>query len=649
MAIAAAAPPGPGYRPEIDGLRALAIVPVVLFHAGVPGFGGGYVGVDVFFVISGYLITGILMREAGGSGIDFGRFYEHRVRRIVPALLPALAVSLLASWWVMTPDDFYVYGEALAASALFASSLWFARQTSYFYSDDGAAPLLHTWSLSVEEQFYLLYPTLFAWVWRRFPAALPWLAAAGCIGALGAALLLRHVNQFWSFYLLPARSWELLAGAACALVQARLPKSPALAQPAALAGLVAIVAGLALIKPQAAVPEPLFLLPVLGTAAVLAWGDSATLAGRMLGWRPLTIVGLASYGFYLWHVPLLAALKYQWFGPPPPALVAAAIGAAFALALLSWRLIETPVRTRRMLRSRRRLALVCGGALLLVAVAGAAIWQRVLVPRSAAQSERLGAVNAGLATSEIVLPAGPLPYLVYGDSHARQYFPALAQRIGGGGLLSASGCMTLPHLGNLSENPDRTDCPQRFARLMKELAAHPVPVLVWAQRWQRELSDARTGRVVGTAGVGPGAELLRRELAAARTAIPATTRLVLVGNSPTAWAAGPQLQFGLLRCRSYRDAACPSSYPETLAEGREANAVLRSFAARTPGVTYVDAAAFVCSGGRCPIIANGRLNYSDGSHFTPLAAAKVAGAIANAIRQPQPRGKLTHRSRPPLR
>lgn len=197
--------PGPRYRPEIDGLRAIAIVPVVLFHASLPGFGGGFVGVDVFFVISGYLITRILVRDLAAGGVRYAHFYERRARRIVPALLPVLGFAALLSWLAMTGEDFRHFGRSLGATALFGSNVWYALRSNYFLPDMSVRPLLHTWSVAVEEQFYIAYPLVLAIIWKQGSRlALP--AVAGLLAAsMAAAFWLVSTRPEWAFFMLPTR------------------------------------------------------------------------------------------------------------------------------------------------------------------------------------------------------------------------------------------------------------------------------------------------------------------------------------------------------------------------------------------------------------------------------------------------------------
>ncbi|GGE04960.1 acyltransferase [Tsuneonella deserti] len=614
----------PAYRPEIDGLRALAVVPVALFHARVPGFAGGFVGVDVFFVISGYLITAILLREAGRSGA-LGHFYERRARRIVPALLPVLAFTLAAALWVFTPDDFRRFAQALGATALFVSNLLFALRSDYFGTAEGFTPLVHSWSLAVEEQFYLFFPVLLLALVRRRLKILPVILLILAASFVLAVAMAGSAPRF-AFNLLPTRAWELMAGAACAL----LPPPAKYRWWAGLTGIVFIAAGMAFIRADTPAPGPMFALPVAGAALVVRYATGSTPAARALGWRPFVLIGLVSYGFYLWHQAILAFVFYTHFAPPPWWLAAAALILSLALAAASYRWVEKPVRAGRAFRSRRTLAAVCAGGLVAMAAIGLAGHFEVAKPRSAREARLWGAVVLH-PTTNLVPEARDIPYLLYGDSHAEQYRSALAERLGRGAVLTTSGCMSLPAATNQQPgSPDRAVCKSQYGQALALSHAREVPVVIWAQRWERLLFRNDTGAREGETS-GDGARFFRAQLDDFLAAFPAGTRIVLVGNSPTAWASGPQMDGGLLRCRAFLDVKCPTSFPAAKAEGRAANRILMSFARQHPRVTYVDAAGPLCPQGRCRILADGRLYYNDGSHMTLFAAQIVAREIASAM------------------
>lgn len=628
--MTASALPGasPGHRPEIDGLRALAIAPVVLHHAAPDLLPGGFAGVDVFFVISGFLITGIIAGELAAGRFSLWRFWERRLRRIVPALAAMLGVTALAGWAILTPEDFAQFAKALVAASVFASNIHFARGTGYFDGAEGSLPLLHTWTLGVEEQFYLLFPLMLLAAWRWRPGAMLPLVMVTGLASFALALWLAPREPLAAFYLLPTRMWELMLGAACAL----LPRRPRADGRLAAAGVGLIIAGFILIDPEGLAPGPLFLLPTIGTALVLLFASCETPAGRMLALAPLAWLGLISFGLYLWHQPVLAFVQYLYFGPLPPLALVTAVAAAVGLAFLSYRWIEQPVRTRQWLARPALLAATCLAVLAAPLAAGALGFTRQLLPQSAAEAQRLGGLRPkGALDTEVITQSGPIGFVLYGDSHAGQYYPAATGRFGSGALLTENGCLSADGVSNWQSGSAKGEAcnalPDRLVELVQERG---ITTVIWAQRWDRELYDTDTDTAIGRSTDRAAPALLA---AVTRTIdrLPRGTRVILVGSSPTAWAAGPLMQHGWLRCQAFRNATCPESYPASLAEGREANPHLRQLAARDPRVTYIDAAAPLCRAGRCLLIQDGKLNYWDGSHMTRAAAGRVMAQIDPAL------------------
>lgn len=294
------------YRRDIDGLRAIAVLAVVLFHFGVPGVTGGFVGVDVFFVISGFLITSIIWREREAGRFSFVDFWARRARRILPALLVMMFTSLVAGWFLMAPKDYSELGRSIHNQVVFISNLFFMRQDGYFDTASDMKPMLHTWSLSVEEQFYIAFPLLLAllssWLkqWRS---------------ALFVLLLVSFAASVWAvanepdkaFFLLPMRAWELLAGSMLAVMPVRAGRaSPLLAQAVSLFSLGLILVAVLGYDANTAFPGAAALLPVLGVVGLIwANGQHPTWVGRLLGSRVLVGIGLISYSWYLWHLSLI--------------------------------------------------------------------------------------------------------------------------------------------------------------------------------------------------------------------------------------------------------------------------------------------------------------------------------------------------------
>lgn len=620
------------YRPEIDGLRAVAIIPVVLYHAGVPGFAGGFAGVDIFFVISGYLITRIIVGDLAKGRFSLAEFYERRARRILPAIFTVVSTSAIAAYLLFTPEDFRRFSQSVAATALFASNILFARGNDYFYSHEGFLPLIHMWSLAVEEQFYVGFPLLLMLLWAFKRRAIVPTIALVAIASLVLAVLVAPLWPVLAFYLLPTRIWELAAGALCALVAQRTGQQPV----AALAGLVLIFAGFATIDETTAVPGLAMLLPVCGTVLVIVYAAPGSLCARLLSWRPLVALGLVSFGLYLWHQPIFAFLHYTWFGDLPVAYVAGALMASLMLAALSFRLVEQPVRQRRLLASRQSLVAVCLGASLALVALGAAGHFSLFQSHSAEQAVRLGAVGPADYRSPVSIPeSGPLPFILYGDSHATQYHHALVERFGNGALLAMNGCLSAPGINNWPQGAhDAVQCQAHWQELVDLAGQRGVKTVIWAQRWERELYAAGSSVALDADG-SRSQQALTAAIDRMLDALPATTDLVLMGNSPTAWAAGPALQQGYLRCLAYRNIVCRTSLPASEAEGAAVSRTLRAYAASRGRVHYVDAAGPLCTGGQCRILENGRLNYWDGSHMTLAAARRVVSEIDEGMVLPQ--------------
>ncbi len=626
---------GPGsvlrHRSEIEGLRALAVVPVVLFHAWVPGFRGGFAGVDVFFVITGYLITRSILENIAQRTFTLREFYERRARRILPALFPMLLTSITLAWALMTPPDFRKFAQATVASTMFVANMLFARKTGYFDDDEGYGPLLHLWTLSVEEQFYIVFPLLvLALVKLRSSAP----AQSGRLmlvtfsllatASFAAGLFLRTNDPALAFFVLPTRAWELLVGAVCAVLPAARERGWG-----ALAGVAMILAGYVVCDPSA-IPGSALLLPVIGTALVLRYAAPENLVGKLLGIAPLTAIGAASYGIYLWHNPLLGMLDYVWLGEPPSWIVGATIMLAVLLGFASLYLIERPVRNRSVLGRPVALITGCGALLTLVLLPGLAGHWRKLEPRSAPVSAELGNHAPPKERVWQIIPPGnaPLRYIVYGDSFARQYFPALTEHYGEGALLTSPGCLGLPGLTNFRDRSDAArDCASRPDRLARLVRDRNIKTVIWAQRWEREMFDTATLQSVGRSS-GTGWTTVAQGIERVRTALPPDTRLIIIANAPTAAAAGDAMEGGYLRCLAYINVVCPTSYRIDRAEGHRINPLLAAKASRLPGTLYFDPAQVLCDAKGCALMRQGKAVYHDWTHLTEWSAQAVIRRFA---------------------
>ena len=352
------------YRPEIDGFRALAVTTVVLFHAKIPGFENGFIGVDIFFVISGFLITSIIAREQAGEGFSYGRFVMRRVRRILPALVVVMLACIPFAWWLMLPDPLENFGQSLVATAFSANNILLWLTSGYWDLSSDFKPLLHTWSLGVEEQFYILYPMLLVLALRLPIRACYILMAA--MAALSFWLMVRalQTDPAAAFYLLHYRAWQLLIGGIAGLLAMR----SGVGDRPGLAGLgLALVMGA--LVPLPGMPMAVTLaLATVGAAFYLLWARSGSAVTWVFTRRPVIFVGLVSYSFYLWHQPVFAFLRVGRLDHPTYLHFAAGILLAFALAVLSWRYVERPFRSARTTGNRTLWSFVGPGMIVPVAL-----------------------------------------------------------------------------------------------------------------------------------------------------------------------------------------------------------------------------------------------------------------------------------------
>jgi peptidoglycan/LPS O-acetylase OafA/YrhL len=447
-----------GYRPEIDGLRALAVLPVMFFHAGFEMFAGGFVGVDVFFVISGYLITSIIRREMAAGAFSILGFYERRVRRILPALFLVTAACIPFAWAWMLPGEFKDFAQSVVAVNLFASNFLFWKESGYFALTAELKPLLHTWSLAVEEQFYVTFPLLLLLLRRvreRTLFAVIFILTLASF-ALAEWMSVRHPDA--NFYLLPTRAWELGVGALLAIVLPSIKARifGALAEAGALAGLALIGFAVFTLDGDAPFPGIWALAPVLGTAALIACAGPKTWVGRILAWRPIVFVGLISYSAYLWHQPLFAFARLRCYECAIPAYGYGALtGLSLLLAALTWAFVERPFRRKGAVG---RTPLFAGAAGVAAAFIGLGfVGAHFGVSRASAEVRELAAWssdssphrwschNADPREACILGARSGAPLFVWGDSHGAE----LAWRLAGQLEAHAAPVIQLTH----------SDCP----------------------------------------------------------------------------------------------------------------------------------------------------------------------------------------------
>ncbi len=341
------------YRPEVDGLRAVAVIPVLLFHADPHRFGGGFLGVDIFFVISGFLITSIILKAMDEGGFTILNFYERRARRILPAFFTVAIITSLAAWQILMPLELDEFGRSLIAASLFYSNFYFYGETGYFATAAELQPMLHTWSLSVEEQFYIVYPALLLFLVSRGYSLTIVLGLLAFVSVATAEITSR-VNAEFSFFASHTRAFELLCGALVAVNRETLLQwSVQLKRLLASAGFVGCLISFFLFSFEGfRHPGLVTLLPVVSTSLVLAFACPGNIAGLVLSWRPLVGIGLISYSLYLWHQPVFALYRVQQARDLADTELVGLIGLSVVLAVLSWAFIERPFRRRSVVSTR---------------------------------------------------------------------------------------------------------------------------------------------------------------------------------------------------------------------------------------------------------------------------------------------------------
>lgn len=518
------------HRSDIDGLRGIAIGAVVLYHLGVSGFSGGLAGVDVFFVISGFLITRILRAELQAGSFSVAAFYERRVRRIFPALFMMLVASAVLAWLIEPPPEALRFGHSLAASALFLSNFFFlVTGAGYFTPLAQDAPLLHLWSLAVEEQFYLLFPWLLlaGWSWWRRSQA--WWLAALAILSLGLAWALGRYSASAVFYFAGSRLWELLIGALLVFVPSGIVSKRWISDACGTAGMALVALAISGHTADWWATGLDALVPCLGAALLVATGGAGVVAA-LLSFRPLVFVGLISYSLYLWHWPLL--VFWRTGRPLETGGEGWVVLVAFGLAAASWRFVEQPLR--RAVASRRRVFALAIGAVV-AALAVAALfsltrggssrysphvqWLFSFDGYQAKEALREGRclvaprrMNPGRLDSETCLAAvpGKRDYLLVGDSHAAHLWSGLAHAMPEINVqqATASGCRPLLYGARDARCEKFLD-----EVLLGEVASRKPAAVILAGRWSQtdiEPLHQTVGALLRTGVqvfvIGPGVE-----------------------------------------------------------------------------------------------------------------------------------------------
>ena len=632
------------YRPDIDGLRAVAVIAILIFHFDESWLPGSFVGVDLFFVISGFLITSLIVAERSAGTFSFSGFYARRVRRIVPALAVVVVATLIAGHFLLTPNHLQELANSAIAAMLFVANVFFAYgvDTGYFADDASSKPLLHLWSLGVEEQFYLLWPlAVGALLAVRLSTQGKFVTAL--IATALALALSEWLTRFpiFAFYMLPSRAFELLIGATIALAPAallgRIPKVAA--EALGIVGLILI--GVSLSQVRGGMPFPGFtaLPAALGTGFVIVAGMQDTFSKRALSLKPMIGIGLISYSLYLWHWPVLAFARYVYIdlNPLSVALLALLI---FALSIATYVGIERPCR-RMSLTPRqvfgRQLALPALGIVLLSSAllssgglglyAASPSFATASAPHlDTAPATRFDYVCQGdqLDRQDTINPrcvqnegAGGPPVLLWGDSMAAHFIGII------GSIAKAEG-FALRNIAH-SACPPLLEAPERFVAAAYRTHCERSSRIVW-----QILADH--GTIILSAAwrmYGQHGQPFWDELASTVKTLAANHRVVLVGEAPRFkgydWRCTEKaLKVRWLDCASAFSYEDRGTYPTNLR--------LAELAAKTPNVSYIDFRSLICPQGVCsPYDDDGPLYY-DSAHLSMAGSWRLGErAVANKL------------------
>lgn len=424
------------YRREIDGLRAIPLVAIILFHAGFDVISGGFLGVDMFYVISGYLITTIILLEVVKNDFSLARFFEKRCRRILPALFLVLLVCIPFAWFWLLPNELKAFAKSVTYTALSVSNIYFFKSTNYFDSASDLKPLLHTWSLGIEDQFYMIYPFLLLFIWKKgVKTSYVVLATISVISLVVAHWSSIHY-PLASFYLLHTRAWELLSGALLGiyLFQRTEPiPSNQTSNLLSIFGLLIIL--VSLFAYEETMPNPGFytLPPIIGTLLIIAFTKPDQIVGKLLSNRILVGLGLISYSAYLWHQPLFAFMRIKSLGTLDAWSMIPAIVATFVLAIVTWKFIERPARDLKRM-TRRQVFIGSGLGLaffLAIGITGEAkkgFESRYSIPSDVVSDFNLDTFSLKCyadRTCEVGdLSAKKSDVVVFGDSHSQSILAA---------------------------------------------------------------------------------------------------------------------------------------------------------------------------------------------------------------------------------
>ena len=624
------------HRSDIDGLRAIAVLAVLFYHAGIPGFSGGFTGVDVFFVLSGFLITGLLKRELEATGrIDFASFWSRRMRRLLPAFfICTLATLGLLLAFAPGLTDRRSFPASIKWAGMGLSNLFFKRNTGgYFDGPSDELPLLHFWSLAVEEQFYLFWPFLM-WASARRPKSspIPGVTILTLLSFAGAVIAMNDHRESEAFYLMPYRAWELGIGALAALVPSRIFKTPSIG----ILGALLLAIPIFSLRAGSSFPGIMALPSVAGTAFLLLAGGASGPTFQVLSHPILTGIGRISYSLYLWHWPVLVLLRLR--NPDAPlslSLGVLAIGASFLAGWASTRFVETPIRSGAFFQSLRSVRVIGIGIFSSFLLIGAAfafpgIETRILAERYSTrvieQIEERSSLDGrcfqldeiGAAHCSRSFGRNPETFAVWGDSHAQSYFPMIEKLARETGSTATQYC--LPQTPPFSSSASGKRVIEDLLRRIREQREAPIVILAarWVPYTGKTPISAETRNFPNFGEEAESLARMQRELDFTIQELEriGVRRIILA-------LPYPEFRRSPLQCKVLQD---PCETPRSIFDDYRDRVTrnLTTVARAHPGTGIFDPASFLCTSVSCPEILDGTPVVFDSNHPSVEAARMLS-------------------------
>jgi peptidoglycan/LPS O-acetylase OafA/YrhL len=620
------------YRREIDGLRALAVLPVLFFHAGFQIFSGGFVGVDVFFVISGYLITTLILADLEKGTFSIIHFYERRARRILPALFFVMFVCLPFAWMWLLPHELRSFSQSLVAVSLFASNILFWLTSGYFETAAELKPLLHTWSLAVEEQYYVFFPLFLMAAWRfgeRFFLAL---LVAVFVLSLAAAEWGSVANPTATFFLLPTRGWELLVGAFVAIYFSRkqgVAPSKRLCELGASVGLTLLVYSVFSFDSQTPFPSLYALIPTIGSALIILFASNNTFVGRLLGSKVFVGVGLISYSAYLWHQPMLAFARHRQTEEMGPAFALAIVLSALLMAYFSWRFVEAPFRNKMTFSRAQIFKMGVAGTVFFIGVGAAG-------HLSGGFSGRFNFVDAY---------EGDIGQETFFKFLAKKHFDCTPEAI-------AEEAIRWEEFLRCKQSKSTVDVEvaligdSHIEHIFLGLADHlPNKNIVYYQRgsypflsnpvfgkiFTHVLRSDSINTVLLTAHWVQRADEMPRDTTLEQELLQTINALVSAGKKVYLLSSVPEFPFPPERCKflveGFDKTICDTSKSDIVEQEQQYIDSMKNVSSQIPGVHFLRISDLLCGEATCSMVKNGVLMYRDYQHLNILGSMYVGAEI----------------------